>query len=196
MTDHPTYWPSKTVFRWLRYRREDVLAYLEGAGDFAECYPSFCPLPGAVRRSDDGGYHWIVNTGGDDDLRAAILSGRLTAYSRDGAEVYAPQFDGAGQSRPWPSEFYCRRADVLRLWPTSGGTPTRRGRQPAEHWSAIRNEALRWLDCEGEPPTLRELESVMARLAANMGHDPGEATVRRHAREVRDEHRRRRAEGS
>lgn len=191
----PTFWPSYAVFRWLRYRRDDMLAYLEGAGDFAECYPSFCPVAGAVRRSDDGGYHWIVNTGGDDDLRAAILSGRLTAYSRDGAEVYARLFEGAGRSRPWP-EFGCRRADVLRLWPTSGGTPARRGRQPAEYWSAIEVDALQWLDFDGEPPTLRELETVIARLAATMGHDPGEATVRRHARKFLDEHRRRRAEGS
>lgn len=192
---NPTYWPSRTVFRWLRHRREDVLRYLEAAGDFAECYPSFCGLPGAVRRADDGGYHWIVNADADAELRAAILSGRLKAYTRDGAEVFARAFEGAGQSRPWP-EFGCRRADALRLWPATGAAPARPGRQPAEYWSAIRGEALRWLDYEGAPQKLSELETVIVQLAANVEQGPAEATVRRHAREFLAEHRRRRAEGS
>ena len=192
---NPTYWPSRTVFRWLRHRREDVLRYLEAAGDFAECYPSFCRLPCAVRRANDGGYHWIINADADAELRAAILSGRLKVYTRDGAEVFARALEGSGQSRPWP-EFGCRRADVLRLWPANGAAPARRGRQPAEYWSAIRVAALRWLDDEGEPETLSELEAVVACLAANAGQNPGEATVRRHAKSFITEHKRRRGGGS
>ncbi len=179
----------------MRHRREDVLRYLEAAGDFAECYPSFCRLPGAVRRADDGGHHWNVNADADAALRAAILSGRLKVYTRQGAEVFPRQFEGAGQSRPWP-EFGCRRADVLRLWPANGAAPARRGRQPAEYWSAIRVAALRWLDFDGEPERLSELEAVVASLAADAGQTPGEATVRRYAKNFIAEHRRRRGGGS
>jgi hypothetical protein len=77
----------------------------------------------------------------------------------------------------------------------AAGAPNRRGRPTPEGIKRAEAEVLAWLDAEGEPDTLAEIERKLLSRIEHYGHTLSPKSIRDRARKLRDEHRRRRQGG-